>query len=86
VESAASFAKNCYVEHEKDFNNHHRRRCKPKEIDENPETAAEIVFSQFYCKELKIFLDVFRSTGQQALSKYGYIITTFSRNLSYTDR
>lgn len=59
VESAASFAKNCNVEPEKDFNKHHRRRLKLKKIDENPETAAVIDFSQFYRKEFKILYDVF---------------------------
>jgi len=55
VESAASFAKNCNVEPEKDFNKHHRHRLKPKKIDENFETAAVIDFSQFIAKNLKFF-------------------------------
>jgi len=62
VKSAASFAEKCNVEPEKDFKKHHRFRRKPKKIDKNPETSAEINFFQFYRKEFKILLDVFTLT------------------------
>lgn len=77
VQSAASFAKNCNVEPEKDFNKHHRRRLKPKKIDENPETAVVIDFSQFYRKEFKTLLDVFTSTVNKHLQSMVTLLRPF---------
>lgn len=78
VESAASFAKSsCNVEPDKDFNKHHRRRLKPKKIDENPKTAAVIDFSQFYRKEFKILLDDFTSTVNQHLQSVVTLLRPF---------
>lgn len=77
VLSAASFAKQCNVEPEKDFKKHHRLRRKPKKIDENPETAAEIDFYQFYRKEFKILLDVFTSTVNNHLQSMVTLLRPF---------
>lgn len=77
VKSAASFAKNCNVDPEKDFNKHHRHRLKPKKIDENPETAAVIEFSQFYRKEFKILLDIFTSTVNKHLQSMVILLRPF---------
>ena len=68
ITAATEYAKKLDIDAEAHFAKHHRTRCPPKRLDENPETAAVLDLYQFFRKEFKCVLDVLVTQREDAAS------------------
>lgn len=50
IASAKSFCLKLDIDFERDFNQHHRKRLKPKKIDLNPQSNVDFTYEDFYRK------------------------------------
>ncbi len=67
IKAAASFAEKLGTDVDSDFRRHHRQRRAPKQIDDNPDTTANLDVESFYHKEFKAVLDTQISTFTDVL-------------------
>ena len=57
IASAKSFCLKLDIDFDGDFNQHHRKRLKPKKIDSNQQSHVNLTYEDFYRKEFLQVLD-----------------------------